>query len=114
MVRADLARVRVLGFFDVGTIKFRHKPTDRQQQENFSNRSTLTGIGIGAVWDRPRTSPRACRSPGRLSGEAVNDPKKKSRASISSPTRRSEPSPPRRHGHRRIERRRPSNRVSAE
>jgi hemolysin activation/secretion protein len=68
------------GFFDVGTIKFRHKPTDLDlQQESFTNRSTLTGIGIGAVWDRPRDFSARLSLAWPLSGEAVNDVKKSPR-----------------------------------
>ena len=68
------------GFFDVGTIQFRHKPTDLDlQQETFSNRSTLTGIGIGAVWDRPRDFSARLSLAWPISGEAVNDVKKSPR-----------------------------------
>jgi hemolysin activation/secretion protein len=68
------------GFFDIGTIKFRHKPTDFDlQQETFSNRSTLTGIGIGAVWDRPRDFSARLSLAWPTSGEAVNDVKKSPR-----------------------------------
>ena len=68
------------GFFDVGTIKFRHKPTDLDlQQEGFTNRSTLTGIGIGAVWDRPRDFSARISVAFPLSGEAINDTKKSPR-----------------------------------
>jgi hemolysin activation/secretion protein len=66
-------------FFDVGSIRFRHKPTELDtQQENFSNRSTLSGIGIGAVWDRPRDFSARLSLAWQTSGEAVNDPVKKS------------------------------------
>jgi len=68
------------GFFDVGTIQFRHKPTDLDlQQETFSNRSTLTGIGIGAVWDRPHDFSARLSLAWPISGEAVNDVKKSPR-----------------------------------
>jgi len=68
------------GFFDVGTIKFRHKPTDVDlQQETFVNRSTLTGIGFGAVWDRPRDFSARLSVAFPLSGEAINDTKKSPR-----------------------------------
>lgn len=67
-------------FFDVGTIKFRHKPTDADlQQDTFTNRSTLTGIGIGAVWDRPRDFSARLSLAFPLSGDAVNDVKKSPR-----------------------------------
>jgi hypothetical protein len=65
------------GFFDVGTIKFRHKPTDLDlQQESFTNRSTLTGIGIGAVWDRSEGLLRPLSLACPLSGEARQRHKK--------------------------------------
>jgi hemolysin activation/secretion protein len=67
-------------FFDFGTIKFRHKPTEFDlQQESFVNRSTLTGIGVGAVWDRPRDFSARLSVAFPLSGEAVNDTKKSPR-----------------------------------
>jgi hemolysin activation/secretion protein len=67
-------------FFDVGTIKFRHKPTDLDlQQESFVNRSTLTGVGFGAVWDRPRDFSARLSVAFPTSGEAVNDTKKSPR-----------------------------------
>ena len=68
------------GFFDVGTIQFRHKPTDLDlQQETFSNKSTLTGAGIGAVWDRPHDFSARLSLAWPISGEAVNDVKKSPR-----------------------------------
>ena len=68
------------GFFDIGTIKFRHKPTDLDlQQESFNNRSTLTGIGFGAVWDRPKDFSARLSLAFPISGEAVNDTKKSPR-----------------------------------
>ena len=67
-------------FVDVGSIKFRHKPTDADlQQDNFVNRSTLSGVGIGAVWDRPRDFSARLSLAWPLSGEAVNDVKKSPR-----------------------------------
>ncbi len=67
-------------FYDVGTIKFRHKPTPQDlQQETFVNRSTLHGVGIGAVWDRPRDFSARLSLSLPISGEAVNDTKKKPR-----------------------------------
>ena len=67
------------GFFDIGTIKFRHKPTDQdEQQDTFTNRSTLTGVGIGAVWDRSKDFSARLSLAWPVSGEAVNDTKKKS------------------------------------
>jgi hemolysin activation/secretion protein len=67
-------------FFDAGTIKFRHKPLEQDtQQEGFTNRATLTGFGIGAVWDRPRDFSARLSLSWPLSGEAVNDVLKKPR-----------------------------------
>lgn len=67
-------------FFDIGTIQFRHKPTDQdKQQETFVNRSTLSGVGIGAVWDRPRDFSARLSLSFPTSGEAINDVKKSPR-----------------------------------
>lgn len=67
-------------FFDVGTIRFRHKPTEQDtQQTTFVNRSTLSGLGIGAVWDRPRDFSARLSLAWPTSGEAVNDVKKSPR-----------------------------------
>ena len=67
-------------FADVGSVRFRHKPTDLDlQQESFNNRSTLTGIGIGAVWDRPRDFSARLSLAFPTSGEAKNDTKKSPR-----------------------------------
>ena len=64
-------------FYDMGTIRFRHKPTDQDlQQEDFVNRSTLQGVGIGAVWDRPRDFSARLSLAFPISGKAVNDVKK--------------------------------------
>ena len=64
-------------FYDIGTIRFRHKPTDQDlQQEDFVNRSTLQGVGIGAVWDRPRDFSARLSLAFPISGKAVNDVKK--------------------------------------
>jgi hemolysin activation/secretion protein len=67
-------------FYDIGTIRFRHKPTDQDlQQEDFVNRSTLQGVGIGAVWDRPRDFSARLSLAFPISGKAVNDVKKSPR-----------------------------------
>ncbi len=67
-------------FFDAGTIRFRHKPTPLDlQQDTFVNSSTLTGVGIGAVWDRPRDFAVRLSLAFPLSGKAVNDTKKSPR-----------------------------------
>lgn len=67
-------------FFDVGIVRFRHDPTrELASQENFVNRSTLTGLGIGAVWDRPRDFAVRLSLAWPMSGEAKNDELKKPR-----------------------------------
>ena len=67
-------------FFDVGTIRFRHQPTIiDMQQTGFVNSSTLTGIGIGAVWDRPRDFSARLSLAFPISGEAKNDVRKSPR-----------------------------------
>lgn len=67
-------------FVDAGTIKFRHDPTrDLIAQPEFINRSTLTGVGIGAVWDRPRDFAVRLSLAWAISGKAINDELKKPR-----------------------------------
>jgi hemolysin activation/secretion protein len=68
-------------FFDAGTIRFRHDPAKAiQAQPTFVNSSTLTGAGIGAVWDRPKDFSGRISLAWPLSGKAVNDtPLKKPR-----------------------------------
>ncbi len=67
-------------FFDVGTIRFRHKPTGLDlQQPTFVNSSTLSGAGIGAVWDRPHDFSARLSLAFPISGVAVNDVKKSPR-----------------------------------
>ena len=62
-------------FYDVGTIRFRHDPTSTiVANPDFVNRSTLTGLGIGAVWDRPRDFSARLSLAWPISGQAVNDP----------------------------------------
>ena len=64
-------------FYDIGTIRFRHQPTTLDlQQTDFVNRSTLSGIGIGAVWDRPRDFSARLSLSFPISGKAVNDVRK--------------------------------------
>ena len=67
-------------FFDIGTIRFRHQPTTLDlQPANFVNRSTLSGVGIGAVWDRPRDFSARLSLSFPISGVAVNDVRKSPR-----------------------------------
>ncbi len=67
-------------FYDVGTIRFRHKPTALDlQQPTFVNSSTLSGAGIGAVWDRPHDFSARLSLAFPISGVAVNDVKKSPR-----------------------------------
>jgi hemolysin activation/secretion protein len=62
-------------FYDVGTIRFRHDPTSAiVANPDFVNRTTLTGFGIGAVWDRPRDFSARLSLAWPISGQAVNDP----------------------------------------
>jgi hemolysin activation/secretion protein len=66
-------------FYDIGTIRFRHEPTTLDlQQASFVNRSTLSGVGIGAVWDRPRDFSARISLSWEVSGEAKNDTVRKS------------------------------------
>ena len=67
-------------FVDVGTIRFRHDPTQTLvSQPDFVNSSTLTGFGIGAVWDRPRDFAARLSLSFPISGEAKNDTRKSPR-----------------------------------
>ena len=67
-------------FYDVGTIRFRHDPAGAiTANPDFVNRSTLTGAGIGAVWDRPRDFAVRLSLAFPISGEAVNDTRKSPR-----------------------------------
>jgi hemolysin activation/secretion protein len=66
-------------FYDIGTIRFRHQPTTLDlQQLSFVNRSTLSGVGIGAVWDRPRDFSARVSLSWQVTGEAKNDTVRKS------------------------------------
>lgn len=70
-------------FYDVGTIRFRHDAAfTLQNQPDFVNRSTLTGAGIGAVWDRPRDFSARLSLAWPISGHAVNDTLKKPRIDL--------------------------------
>lgn len=76
-----LAREFVVStFFDVGTVKFRHDAARAlQTNPEFVNRATLSGAGIGIVWDRPRDLAMRLSLAFPMSGEAVNDEKKSPR-----------------------------------
>ncbi len=67
-------------FYDIGTVRFRHDPASAiLANPDFVNRSTLSGAGIGAVWDRPRDFSARLSLAWPLSGQAVNDVLKKPR-----------------------------------
>ncbi len=67
-------------FYDVGTVQFRHDATQQLQiRPDFVNRSTLQGVGLGVVWDRPRDFALRLSLAFPVSGEAVNDEKKSPR-----------------------------------
>ena len=67
-------------FYDIGTVRFRHDPTSAiVANPDFVNRTTLSGFGIGAVWDRPRDFSARISLAWPISGEAVNDVLKKPR-----------------------------------
>jgi hemolysin activation/secretion protein len=67
-------------FYDLGTIRFRHDPAKTlAAQPDFVNRSTLSGVGIGAVWDRPNNFAMRLSLAWPTSGEAVSDTKKSPR-----------------------------------
>ena len=67
-------------FYDYGSIRFRHDPTKSLQADSlFQNQSSLSGVGIGAVWDRPRSFSLRLTLAWPLSGVAVNDTKKSPR-----------------------------------
>lgn len=67
-------------FYDVGTIRFRHDPAGAiTANPDFVNRSTLSGAGIGAVWDRPRDFAVRLSLAFPISGTAVNDTRKSPR-----------------------------------
>lgn len=70
-------------FYDIGTIRFRHDAAfTLQNQPDFVNRSTLSGAGIGAVWDRPRDFSARVSLAWPISGKAVNDTVKKPRIDL--------------------------------
>lgn len=67
-------------FYDVGTVQFRHDASRQLQiRPDFVNRSTLQGLGVGVVWDRPRDFAVRLSLAFPVSGEAVNDEKKSPR-----------------------------------
>jgi hemolysin activation/secretion protein len=62
-------------FYDAGRVNFRHDPTSSELggDAGAENRSTLTGWGVGAVWDRPRDFALRTYLAWPLTGTAVND-----------------------------------------
>jgi hemolysin activation/secretion protein len=67
-------------FYDYGTIRFRHDQTKSLQADSlFENSASLSGAGIGAVWDRPHNFSLRLTLAWPLSGQAVNDTKKSPR-----------------------------------
>jgi len=68
-------------FVDAGTIRFRHDDAKaRAAQPEFRNSSTLTGVGLGVVWDRPNDFALRLSLAWPTSGEAVSDTRKSPRA----------------------------------
>jgi hemolysin activation/secretion protein len=70
------------GFYDYGRIRFRHDPTAAiaaaiANSTEFENTATLSGWGIGAVWDRPRDFAFRAYLAWPASGTPKNDPKEK-------------------------------------
>jgi hemolysin activation/secretion protein len=67
-------------FYDYGAIRFRHDPTQTLvAQPGFDNRASLSGAGIGAVWDRPHDFSARLSLAFPISGVAVNDTRKSPR-----------------------------------
>lgn len=62
-------------FIDAGTVRRRHDPTraESSSSEPFVNTATLTGWGVGAVWDRPRDFALRAYLAWPASGVAVSD-----------------------------------------
>ena len=70
------------------------RPTSTCSRSSFVNRSTLTGVGLRRrLGPAARLLARACRSPSRSAAKRSTTPRRV-RASISSPTRRSDASSP--------------------
>ncbi len=66
-----MAREMVLSaFFDAGKVRFRHRPSALAAGDNSS---TLTGWGLGAIWDRPQDFALRAYLAWPISGEARND-----------------------------------------
>lgn len=68
-------------FYDVGKVNLRHDPTLSSQLgalPGASNQVTLSGWGIGAVWDRPHAFGLRLNLAWPVTGEAVTDPSKRS------------------------------------
>ncbi|RZI82327.1 MAG: ShlB/FhaC/HecB family hemolysin secretion/activation protein [Rubrivivax sp.] len=58
-------------FYDWGQAKLRHDPSGEDSQ--FVNTSTLSSVGLGAIWDRPQSFGLRVNVAWPLSGEAKND-----------------------------------------
>jgi hemolysin activation/secretion protein len=65
-------------FIDTGVAKARHDPTKAQADADagtpFVNSRSLTGWGLGAIWDRPRDFALRAYVSWPISGEPKNDP----------------------------------------
>jgi hemolysin activation/secretion protein len=67
-------------FVDAGTVKFRHDPSKAEADaiasdptKPFVNSASLSGWGLGAIWDRPRDFALRAYVSWPISGTAVND-----------------------------------------
>jgi hemolysin activation/secretion protein len=62
-------------FYDAGTVEPRHDPTQQLlTKPDFANRISLSGWGLGAVWDRSRDFAVRLYLAWPVRGTAVNDP----------------------------------------
>ena len=69
-------------FIDAGTVRARHDPSAAQaaaisNNTTFVNTRSLSGWGVGAIWDRPRDFALRAYLSWPISGEAINDPVEK-------------------------------------
>jgi hemolysin activation/secretion protein len=65
-------------FYDVGRVKLRHDPSQQLViNPNFQNSVTLSGAGIGGVWDRAKDLSVRLYLAWPISGTPVNDPQVK-------------------------------------
>jgi hemolysin activation/secretion protein len=65
-------------FYDVGHATFRHDPTlpSLNSVPGSANTATLSGVGIGAIWDRPQSFGLRLNLAWPLKGEGTSDPSK--------------------------------------